>query len=134
MYAAAGGTGLGVLQAAADEGKLSIGVDSNQNHLHPGSVLTSTMKRVDVAVHTPSKSATAKAPGRGAPETLGLARSGVDYALDDNNNGHVLTPRDRRPSSTRRSRRSSTASWSSSPTSSDQSAVVAPLPGGCPRR
>ena len=50
VYAAAGGTGLGVLQAAADKGKLSIGVDSNQNYLHPGSVLTSMMKRVDVAV------------------------------------------------------------------------------------
>jgi basic membrane protein A len=41
IYAAAGATGLGVLQTAADNGKLSIGVDSNQNHLHPGSVLTS---------------------------------------------------------------------------------------------
>ena len=51
VYAAAGATGLGVLQAAADEGKLSIGVDSNQNYLHPGSVLTSMLKRVDVAVH-----------------------------------------------------------------------------------
>jgi basic membrane protein A len=37
IYAAAGGTGIGVLQAAADEGILSIGVDSNQNYLHPGS-------------------------------------------------------------------------------------------------
>ena len=46
VYAAAGATGLGVLQAAADKGKLSIGVDSNQNHLHPGSVLTSMLKRV----------------------------------------------------------------------------------------
>ena len=36
IYAAAGGTGVGVLQAAADEGILSIGVDSNQNYLHPG--------------------------------------------------------------------------------------------------
>ena len=35
VYAAAGGTGVGVLQTAADEGILSIGVDSNQNHLHP---------------------------------------------------------------------------------------------------
>ncbi len=51
VYAAAGGTGLGVLQTAADEGILSIGVDSNQNHLHPGKVLTSMIKRVDVAVY-----------------------------------------------------------------------------------
>jgi basic membrane protein A and related proteins len=51
VYAAAGGTGVGVLQAAADEGILSIGVDSNQNYLHPGKVLTSMLKRVDVAVY-----------------------------------------------------------------------------------
>ena len=50
VYAAAGGTGVGVLQTAADEGILSIGVDSNQNYLHPGKVLTSMMKRVDNAV------------------------------------------------------------------------------------
>ena len=57
VYAAAGGTGLGVLQAAADSGKLSIGVDSNQNYLHPGSVLTSMLKRVDVAVYNAFKDA-----------------------------------------------------------------------------
>ena len=50
-YAAAGGTGVGVLQTAADEGILSIGVDSNQNYLHPGKVLTSMLKRVDNAVY-----------------------------------------------------------------------------------
>ena len=51
VYAAAGATGLGVLQTAADNRKLSIGVDSNQNYLHPGSVLTSMIKRVDLAVY-----------------------------------------------------------------------------------
>ena len=51
VYHAAGGTGIGVLQAAADAGKLGIGVDSNQNQLHPGSVLTSMLKRVDNAVY-----------------------------------------------------------------------------------
>ena len=55
IYAAAGGTGVGVLQTAADEGILSIGVDSNQNHLHPGKVLTSMLKRVDVAVYDAMK-------------------------------------------------------------------------------
>ena len=49
IFHAAGGTGTGVLQAAADAGRLGIGVDSNQNHLHPGRVLTSMLKRVDVA-------------------------------------------------------------------------------------
>ena len=51
VYAAAGGTGVGVLQTAADEGILSIGVDANQNYLHPGKVLTSMLKRVDNAVY-----------------------------------------------------------------------------------
>ena len=55
IYAAAGGTGIGVLQAAADAGKLGIGVDSNQNYLHPGTVLTSMLKRVDVAVYNAFK-------------------------------------------------------------------------------
>ena len=51
VYHAAGGTGVGVLQAAADAGKLGIGVDSNQNGLQPGKILTSMVKRVDVAVY-----------------------------------------------------------------------------------
>ena len=90
VYAAAGATGLGVLQAAADKGKLSIGVDSNQNYLHPGSVLTSMMKRVDVAVHD----AFAKAKDgswQAGTQALGLKEQGVDYALDDNNRA-VLPP------------------------------------------
>ncbi len=90
VYAAAGGTGIGVLQAAADSGKLSIGVDSNQNYLHPGSVLTSMLKRVDVAVYNAfetAKDGTWK-PGE---HNLGLAESGVGYALDDNNR-KLITP------------------------------------------
>ncbi len=51
VFAAAGGTGTGVYQAAKDAGKMAIGVDSNQNHLHPGTMLTSMVKRVDVAVN-----------------------------------------------------------------------------------
>ncbi len=83
IYAAAGGTGVGVLQTAADEGVYSIGVDSNQNHLHPGSVLTSMLKRVDVAVYNSMKSgADIKS---GTSMTLGLAEEGVGYAVDDNN-------------------------------------------------
>ena len=51
VYAAAGATGQGVLQAAADAGKLGIGVDSNQDNLFPGKVLTSMLKHVDVATY-----------------------------------------------------------------------------------
>ncbi|MFO1070484.1 MAG: BMP family ABC transporter substrate-binding protein [Geminicoccaceae bacterium] len=90
VYAAAGGTGLGVLQAAADKGKLSIGVDSNQNHLHPGSVLTSMLKRVDNAVYNAFKTAQ-DGTWKAGVQTLGLAEDGVGYALDDNNKA-VLTP------------------------------------------
>ncbi len=83
VYAAAGATGLGVLQAAADGGALSIGVDANQNYLHPGKVLTSMMKRVDVAVYNVMKDGVKGfQPGIHA---LGLKEGGVDYAMDDNN-------------------------------------------------
>jgi len=79
VFAAAGGTGVGVYQAAKDAGKFAIGVDSNQNHLHPGTMLTSMVKRVDVAVYNAFKGVK---PGVTA---LGLAEGGVDYALDEHN-------------------------------------------------
>jgi basic membrane protein A len=82
VYAAAGGTGVGVLQTAADEGILSIGVDSNQNYLHPGKVLTSMLKRVDVAVYDAMKAGTDLETGVFA---WGLAQNGVGYAMDENN-------------------------------------------------
>jgi basic membrane protein A len=84
VYHAAGGTGIGVLQAAADAGKLGIGVDSNQNALHPGSVLTSMLKRVDVAVYSAFEDAKNDNWTSGF-EVLGLKEGGVDWALDDNN-------------------------------------------------
>jgi basic membrane protein A len=90
VYHAAGGTGMGVLQAAADAGKLGIGVDSNQNHLHPGSVLTSMLKRVDNAVYATFKDAHDGKFTAGV-QTLGLAEQGVGWALDDNNKS-LITP------------------------------------------
>jgi len=90
IYAAAGGTGVGVLQAAADAGKLGIGVDSNQNGLQPGKVLTSMLKRVDVAVYNAfmdGKNGTFK----GGINDLGLKEGGVDFAMDDNNKA-LVTP------------------------------------------
>lgn len=88
VYAAAGGTGLGVLQAASDVGKLSIGVDSNQNYLHPGSVLTSMLKRVDVAAYNVYKTA-ADDSWQAGIQVLGLAEDGVGWALDDNNSALI---------------------------------------------
>lgn len=79
VFAAAGGTGIGVYQAAKDAGKLAIGVDSNQNHVQPGTMLTSMVKRVDVAVYNAFKGVT---PG---VASLGLKEGGVDYALDEHN-------------------------------------------------
>ena len=79
VFAAAGGTGIGVYQAAKDAGKLAIGVDSNQNHLQPGVMLTSMVKRVDVAVYNLAKKTS---PG---VTVLGLKEGGVDYSLDKHN-------------------------------------------------
>jgi basic membrane protein A len=82
IYAAAGGTGVGVLQTAADEKILSIGVDSNQNYMHPGQVLTSMLKRVDNAVYEAFKEGAELKTGI---NVMRLANDGVGYALDDNN-------------------------------------------------
>ncbi|MFI4928716.1 MAG: BMP family protein [Burkholderiales bacterium] len=79
VFAAAGGTGVGVYQAAKDAGKMAIGVDSNQNHLQPGTMLTSMVKRVDNAVYNSSKQSM---PG---VTVLGLKEGGVDYAMDQYN-------------------------------------------------
>lgn len=84
IYQAAGGTGIGVIRAAADAGKFSIGVDSNQNHLAPGSVLTSMLKRVDVAAYETMKDAMSGEFETGV-RTLGLAEKGIGWALDEHN-------------------------------------------------
>jgi len=84
IYAAAGGTGIGVLQAAADAGKLGIGVDSNQNMLQPGKILTSMVKRVDVGVYNAFTDAS-KGEFKPGVNNLGVKEGGVDYAMDDNN-------------------------------------------------
>lgn len=84
VYHAAGGTGAGVIQAAADAGKLAIGVDSNQNGMAPGSVLTSMLKRVDVAAYNTFIDAHNGNFTSGV-NILGVAEGGVDWALDDNN-------------------------------------------------
>lgn len=84
VYAAAGGTGVGVYQAAEDAGKLAIGVDSNQNYLHPGSMLTSMLKRVDVAAYNVFKDSKDGNFTAGV-QVLGLAEDGVGWALDEHN-------------------------------------------------
>jgi basic membrane protein A len=90
VYHAAGGTGVGVLQAAADADKLGIGVDSNQNHLHPGHVLTSMLKRVDNAVYDAMMDVH-KGEWSSGTVVMGLAEDGVGYAVDENNEA-LITP------------------------------------------
>ena len=90
VYHAAGGTGVGVIRAAADAGKLAIGVDSNQNGMAPGSVLTSMLKRVDVAAYETFKDAMDGDFETGV-KVLGVAEGGVDWALDENN-AELISP------------------------------------------
>ena len=84
IFAAAGGTGVGVYQAAKDQGRLAIGVDSNQNHLHPGTMLTSMVKRVDVAVFNIARSVKDNRWQSGV-QVLGLKENGVALAMDEHN-------------------------------------------------
>jgi basic membrane protein A len=89
VFAAAGATGQGVLKAAADAGKYGIGVDSDQDNLFPGKVLTSMLKRVDVATYkflNAAKDGTWKA----GVNVLGLKEGGVGYA-DDQWNKAILS-------------------------------------------
>ncbi len=88
IFAAAGGTGIGVYQAAKDNGKYAIGVDSNQNHLQPGTMLTSMIKRVDNAAYDTFK---AKMDGswKAGVTSLGLAEKGVGWAVDEHNEALV---------------------------------------------
>jgi len=84
-----------VLQAAKDKGRLAIGVDSNQNYLHPGTILTSMVKRVDLAVYEAFK--TAK-DGTWKPglRNLGVAEGGVGWALDQHNRSLITPEMERR--------------------------------------
>ncbi|WP_422032502.1 BMP family lipoprotein [Roseovarius sp.] len=86
VYHAAGGTGTGVLQTAADEGILGIGVDSNQNYMHPGSILTSMVKRVDNAVYDAMSAGTDMETGI---QVMGISNDGVSYAMDEHNESLV---------------------------------------------
>jgi basic membrane protein A len=90
IFAAAGGSGMGALKAAKDKGKLAIGVDSNQNYLYPGTMLTSMVKRVDNAIYD-SFMQVRNGTWKGGVTSKGLKEGGVDWALDDNNR-KLITP------------------------------------------
>jgi basic membrane protein A len=90
IYHAAGPTGTGVLQAVADAKKLGIGVDSNQNGMFPGYVLTSMIKRVDTATYNALVSAH-NGTWQGGIIELGIKENGVGWALDEHN-AKLITP------------------------------------------
>ena len=84
VYQAAGGTGVGVLQTVADAGKLGIGVDSNQDDLHPGHMLTSVLKGVGVAADD-SFTEAQKGTWKAGIASLGLKDKGVGLSFDSEN-------------------------------------------------
>lgn len=90
IFAAAGASGSGVFDAAEDKKKFAVGVDSNQNWIKPGLILTSMLKRVDVALFETIKDIKEN-KFQGGVVRFGLKNKGVDYAVDSNNKG-LLTP------------------------------------------
>lgn len=84
IFAAAGGSGLGALQAVKSKGKYGIGVDSNQNYLYPGTMLTSMVKRVDQAIYD-SFMHLKNGSWKAGVSYEGLKEGGVDWALDKDN-------------------------------------------------
>ena len=97
IFTAAGNSGLGAFDAVEQQGKQNgrathfvIGVDSNQNMVKPGFVLTSMVKRVDNAVYNIVQEVV---NGRFSPglHVFGLDKDGVGYAMDDFNKD-LITP------------------------------------------
>jgi basic membrane protein A len=84
IFVAAGSSGLGVFDAAEEKKALAIGVDSNQNWIKPGFILTSMLKRVDVAVFETIKDCVENKFSAGV-QRFGLSNKGIDYALDEHN-------------------------------------------------
>jgi basic membrane protein A len=88
IFVAAGASGGGVFDAAEEKKKLAIGVDSNQNWIKPGYILTSMLKRVDVAVFDTIKEVK-EGKFKGGSSHFGLKSKGVDYSEDEFNKGLI---------------------------------------------
>jgi basic membrane protein A len=84
IFGAAGASNAGLFDAAEERKKFAIGVDSNQNWIKPGWILTSMLKRVDVAVFKTVEEL-AKGAWSSGTQVYGLANQGVDYAVDEHN-------------------------------------------------
>jgi basic membrane protein A len=80
IYHAAGSTGEGAIEAAKEKGVLAIGVDKDQNSLAPDTVISSMIKRVDLATHDITIKATEGGFVGGQSTVLGLKEDGVGYA------------------------------------------------------
>ncbi len=85
IYHAAGVTGLGVFEAAREMKKYAIGVDMDQWNEAPGRVLTSMVKKGDVAVYDIIKEWKEGKFDGGVPRVFGLRDNGVDFVYDKNN-------------------------------------------------
>jgi basic membrane protein A len=84
IFTASGGSSVGVLRAASELGKYAIGVDSNQNGLYPKHVLTSMVKRIDMAVYDTLVNDYSGKWASGV-RYLGIRENAFDYAVDVNN-------------------------------------------------
>lgn len=91
IFTAAGNSGLGAFDAVEQQGKQNgqathfvIGVDSNQNMVKPGFVLTSMVKRVDNAVYDIIKDVV-NGQFQAGFHVYGLEKDGIAYAMDENN-------------------------------------------------
>jgi basic membrane protein A and related proteins len=81
IFVAAGASGTGVFDAADETKNFAIGVDTDQNWMKPGRVLTSMVKKVDVVVYETIKNELAH-KFTGGVQVYGLDNNGIDYAVD----------------------------------------------------
>ena len=88
-FAVAGATSAGVIDAAKTSNTFAIGVDSNQNYMAPGHVLTSMVKRVDTQAFDMIKSVVDGSFKGGTVHYYGLKEGGVDAAMDEYNKGLI---------------------------------------------
>lgn len=84
VFQVAGAAGLGVLRASEEADRYSIGVDSNQNQLHPGHVLASMLKNIGVSLDSAVKDHIAGTLAYGTTVEYGLANNGVSLTFEDN--------------------------------------------------
>lgn len=83
VYNVAGPAGLGILKGAADSGKYAIGVDSDQNGLHPDNVLASMLKQIGNSVYDSINQIKAGEAEFGTLKVYGLANEGVALVYND---------------------------------------------------